>query len=222
MHQVSGSASASTGLAPVRITMFADAIKVKSGIITSSPKPMPMAVSDRCRAEVPLLQAIPYSEPQNAENDFSNCSIYFPAEDIHLVRRHSSTYCSSRPFSTGSHTGIINALFRSTGAEGMWFRHLGVGLSGGQMGADTPLGPQSLLFLQDTQPSIDWKRLRSQVGSRNRDADLAVGIQLQPTDRALLNSGCRTSWNFGGAWHLPYHGFKRSQPRRQTKSERRL
>ncbi len=56
-QKVSGSMSAKTGVAPVRATEFAVAAKVNEGTITSSPGPMPLASSPRCRPEVPELTA---------------------------------------------------------------------------------------------------------------------------------------------------------------------
>ena len=52
--QVSGSMSAKTGVAPTRTTTSAVAAKVKAGVITSSPGPMPRAIRLISRASVPL------------------------------------------------------------------------------------------------------------------------------------------------------------------------
>ena len=49
------------------------------------------------------------------ENFFSNCSIYFPDDEIQLDLMQSFTYFSSLPIKEGSHTGII--LFKKYGFE---------------------------------------------------------------------------------------------------------
>ena len=64
IHQVWGSTSTKTGRAPARITTLALTMSVKSGMITSSPSPMPKATKPKCSAPVPLLQAIPWRAPQ--------------------------------------------------------------------------------------------------------------------------------------------------------------
>ena len=51
------------GRAPTWITVLADAAKVKSGTMTSSPSPMPSAASARCSDTVPLDVATPWRLP---------------------------------------------------------------------------------------------------------------------------------------------------------------
>ena len=64
MHHVSRSTSTGTGVAPVSATTFAETIKVKVGMRTSSPGPMFRDSNARCNAAVPLLHATPYEAPQ--------------------------------------------------------------------------------------------------------------------------------------------------------------
>ena len=61
---MSGKISANTGLAPNRHTALAVAKKVKLGTITSSPGPMPSAMSASSNASLPEAQPIACSTPQ--------------------------------------------------------------------------------------------------------------------------------------------------------------
>src|SRR6202162_5070862 len=65
-HHVLPSTSTSTGFAPARRTVFAETIRVKSGMMTSSPGPIPRATSDRWSAAVPLEQATACGIPHHA------------------------------------------------------------------------------------------------------------------------------------------------------------
>jgi hypothetical protein len=72
IHQVIGSISTKTGVAPVNATLFAVAANVNDGTITSSPMPIPRLRRPRCRAEVPELTAMHNaSATANLENSSS-------------------------------------------------------------------------------------------------------------------------------------------------------
>ena len=64
----SGSISTKTGFAPTNKAQFADAMKLKGDVITSSPGPISLANNATCSALVPDVVAIPYSAPQNSAN----------------------------------------------------------------------------------------------------------------------------------------------------------
>ena len=87
--QVTGSASTSTGVAPVYATAFAVAIIVNVGRITSSPFSRPRAASARWSAVVPLEQATPKRQPTALEKASSKRSTNGPRDEIQLERMHS-------------------------------------------------------------------------------------------------------------------------------------
>ena len=106
MFHVFFSESTGTGFAPTYVQTFAVATNVRSGIMTSSPLPMPRAARARCNAVVPLLTLTPCPDPQNAANFSSNFGMYFPRLEIQLLSMQSRTYSFSFPFRYGSATGI--------------------------------------------------------------------------------------------------------------------
>jgi hypothetical protein len=63
-HQLPGSTSANTGVAPTYATALAVATQVMSGTMTSSPGPMPRACMAMCSAPVQLDVAIAWSTPR--------------------------------------------------------------------------------------------------------------------------------------------------------------
>src|SRR6185437_2981400 len=76
--RLSGLTSANRGVAPARTTASADAMKVLAGTITSSPAPIPSAVSVSAIASVPLATPIACGDPQYAAQDCSNSSTASP------------------------------------------------------------------------------------------------------------------------------------------------
>ena len=68
--------------------------------------PIPNASKARCKVAVPLQHEMAYLAPQNRANDASNCSTYFPTEEIHLDLKQSDTYAFSFPTNIGAATGI--------------------------------------------------------------------------------------------------------------------
>ena len=109
MQAVSRSTSTSTGLAPVNTITLAVTTIVKSGMMTSSPGPMPSTSSAMCRPVVPFEQAMPWRVPTYRAKASSNIGMYLPSDEIHSVSRQSLTYAFSLPRSTGSETGITGA-----------------------------------------------------------------------------------------------------------------
>ena len=69
---VVGSISMNTGRAPVNSMLFADAMKVKGEVITSSPFPIPAANRATCNAAVPEVVATACFTPHIVANDSSN------------------------------------------------------------------------------------------------------------------------------------------------------
>ena len=74
----------------------------------SSPGPRPAACTAKCKADVPLLTAMPCRHPQYAANLFSNSSRATPKEpDISPRRRAATTASISSSSMSGSKTGIM-------------------------------------------------------------------------------------------------------------------
>src|SRR3989344_8768917 len=98
--------SINTGFAPVKIIAFAVAKKVKGVVITSSPEPMPAALSAVIRALVPLSVAIAYFVPQYLANASSNSATFSPCESLPDRRTSITAFSSSLPI-CGLAIGII-------------------------------------------------------------------------------------------------------------------
>ena len=75
---VSGSTSTNTGLAPTRATEPAVAKNENVGVITSSPSPMPSAISATINASVPDDTAMACGTPMTAATSDSNRSTSGP------------------------------------------------------------------------------------------------------------------------------------------------
>src|SRR3989344_6280287 len=95
MHQVKGSISTRTGMAPVYNTALAVATKVRSGIITSSPFFIPKDANAKCKPVVPLETANAYFVPINEANLSSNRVMNSPKDDTQPDFTALTTYLSS-------------------------------------------------------------------------------------------------------------------------------
>ena len=77
---LSGSTSANTGVAPALTTQDTLARKVRGVTTTSSPGPMPRALSATSSASVPLASATACAVPAQAANSFSNSRHSVPVQ----------------------------------------------------------------------------------------------------------------------------------------------
>ena len=108
--RVFDSISTRIGFAPVISIAFADATKVKSGTITSSPFPTPKDLSPTYNAVVPLVTAVAYLQPTNFANIFSNLLVFFASVYHPESKTSSISFRSSLP-NDGS---ICLILFKSS------------------------------------------------------------------------------------------------------------
>src|SRR6185312_1784796 len=115
MFQVPSSISANTGVAPACITEFGVAMNVYDGQITSSPGPMPLAMSDRCSDVVHDVVATACAAPMYDATRDSNSETLGPCT-THPVLRTSATACASASPKSGLVKGIMNWQLRARGA----------------------------------------------------------------------------------------------------------
>ena len=81
-----GDTSTNTGLAFSKLTIDAEAKKLKAGQITSSPGCSSSAISANSNASVPELQAKACFAPEKNASSFSSCSISVPfINDAELI-----------------------------------------------------------------------------------------------------------------------------------------
>ena len=113
-QKVSGSMSAKTGVAPTRRTALAVAAKENDGTITSSPGPMPSAISVSCSAEVPELTATQCRPSTSAENSSSNAATSGPCTTMPLRSTRTAASISSSPI-TGRAGGDELGVFAGHG-----------------------------------------------------------------------------------------------------------
>ncbi len=108
---VPASTSANTGVAPVYDTASPVAKKVKPGITTSSPGPMPAAKSGKCSASVPELQPTASAAPTNCAISRSSASPSGPStkrpEENTRATAASISPLSSRYSPAGSTIGMF-------------------------------------------------------------------------------------------------------------------
>src|SRR4030042_3375769 len=101
MLPVSGSTSASTGLAPRRRTTVRSLIKATAGRITSSPGPTPRAWRLRLRAWVQLVKSKAKRVPQYSAKVFSNSAVLGPMGHLPALR----ACCTSSIAASSARTG---------------------------------------------------------------------------------------------------------------------
>jgi hypothetical protein len=104
---VSGVTSTMTGSAPAAIGAYAVAAKVRAGTITSSPQPIPSALTATSIVTVPFTIRIPCRAPWYAANEASNRAALGPGSGNPPqppLRTVSATACTSRSSNTG-HAG---------------------------------------------------------------------------------------------------------------------
>jgi hypothetical protein len=77
---LSGSTSAKTGVAPALTTQDTLAMNVRGVTMTSSPGPIPMALSTTSSASVPLASATACAAPVQAANSCSNARHSSPVQ----------------------------------------------------------------------------------------------------------------------------------------------
>src|SRR5437867_557313 len=104
-HQVDGSTSAKTGLAPTCKATLAAAKNPKPGTIISSPGFTPSPRNAICNAVVPFEAEIAHRLPIHLAKSDSKRSTNGPPE-IHVEAKASTTYCCSFPQKFGFAQGI--------------------------------------------------------------------------------------------------------------------
>ena len=111
--------SANTGFAPSRHTALAVAKNVKLGTITSSPGPMPSAISASSSASLPDAQPTACSAPQYSAIAASNCAHAGPCTNAPDLRNlgHRRVDLAPQPAVLARHVEHRNGRARRGGQQ---------------------------------------------------------------------------------------------------------